>query len=104
MSIRAQLLLFVIIGYLLIAVVFFLSTQTRDSIQQDAAGESLVVLYESAWYQTYNNTYESMGRWLPGYGEKGNIWDPDDETFIDEIDAQGKYLNPIFNTIENRSL
>ena len=104
MSIRLQLLLFVIVGYLLVTVVFYFSTDSRDSIQEDAAGESLVVLYESAWYQTFNSTYESMASWLPGFGEKGDIWDPDDETFIDEVDASGSYLNPIFNTIENRSL
>ena len=104
MSIRLQLLLFVIVGYLLVTVVFYFSTDSRDSIQEDAAGESLVVLYESAWYQTFNSTYESMASWLPGFGEKGDIWDPDDETFIDEVDASGSYLNPIYNTIENRSL
>ena len=104
MSIRLQLLLFVVVGYLLVTIVFYFSTNSRDSIQEDAAGESLVVLYESAWYQTFNSTYESMARWLPGFGEKGDIWDPDDETFIDEVDSSGSYLNPIFNTIENRSL
>ena len=104
MSIRLQLLLFVIVGYLLVTVVFYFSTDSRDSIQEDAAGESLVVLYESAWYQTFNGTYESMASWLPGFGEKGDIWDPDDETFVDEVDSSGNYLNPIFNTIENRSL
>ena len=104
MSIRLQLLLFVVVGYLLVTIVFYFSTDSRDSIQEDAAGESLVVLYESAWYQTFNSTYESMASWLPGFGEKGDIWDPDDETFIDEVDSSGSYLNPIFNTIENRSL
>ena len=104
MSIRLQLLLFVVVGYLLVTVVFYFSTDSRDSIQEDAAGESLVVLYESAWYQTFNSTYESMASWLPGFGEKGDIWDPDDETFIDEVDSSGSYLNPIFNTIESRSL
>ena len=104
MSIRLQLLLFVVVGYLLVTIVFYFSTNSRDSIQEDAAGESLVVLYESAWYQTFNSTYESMASWLPGFGEKGDIWDPDDETFIDEVDSSGSYLNPIFNTIENRSL
>ena len=104
MSIRLQLLLFVVVGYLLVTVVFYFSTDSRDSIQEDAAGESLVVLYESAWYQTFNGTYESMASWLPGFGEKGDIWDPDDETFVDEVDSSGSYLNPIFNTIENRSL
>ena len=104
MSIRLQLLLFVVVGYLLVTVVFYFSTESRDSIQEDAAGESLVVLYESAWYQTFNGTYESMSSWLPGFGEKGDIWDPDDETFVDEVDSTGSYLNPIFNTIESRSL
>ena len=104
MSIRLQLLLFVVVGYVLVSLVFIFSTNTRDSIQEEAAGESLVVLYESAWYQTFNSTYESMASWLPGFGEKGDIWDPDDETFTDEVDSSGSYLNPILNTIENRSL
>ena len=68
MSIRLQLLLFVVVGYVLVSVVFIFSTNTRDSIQEEASGESLVVLYESAWYQTFNSTYESMASWLPGFG------------------------------------
>ena len=79
MSIRLQLILFVVVGYLLMAVVFFFSTETRDDIKDDAANESLVILYESAWYQTYNSTYEVMSKWMPGTGDKGNFWDPDEE-------------------------
>ena len=104
MSIRLQLLLFVVVGYLLMVMVFFISNQTRDDIRDEAANESLVILYESAWYQTYNNTYEVMSKWLPGTGDKGNYWDPDEETLNDEIDSEGAYYNPIFNTIESRSL
>ena len=69
--------------------VFFISNQTRDDIRDEAANESLVILYESAWYQTYNNTYEVMSKWLPGTGDKGNYWDPDEETLNDEIDSEG---------------
>ena len=104
MSIRLQLILFVVVGYLLMAVVFFFSTQTRDDIKDDAANESLVILYESAWYQTYNSTYEVMSKWLPGTGDKGNFWDPDEETLNEEVDSEGAYYNPIFNAIENRTL
>ena len=104
MSIRLQLLLFVVVGYLLMVAVFFFSNQTRDDIKDEAANESLVILYESAWYQTYNNTYEIMSKWLPGTGDKGNYWDPDEETLNDEVDSEGAYYNPIFNTIESRSL
>ena len=104
MSIRLQLILFVVVGYLLMAVVFFFSTQTRDDIKDDAANESLVILYESAWYQTYNSTYENMSKWLPGTGDKGNFWDPDEETLNEEVDSEGAYYNPIFNAIENRTL
>jgi signal transduction histidine kinase/CheY-like chemotaxis protein len=104
MSIRLQLLLFVVVGYLLMAVVFFFSTETRDDIRDDAASESLVILYESSWYQIYNNTYEAMSRWLPGTGDKGNYWNPSDETLADEIDSTGSAINPIFNSIESRKL
>ena len=97
-------MLFVVVGYLLMVMVFFFSNQTRDSIRDNAANESLVILYESAWYQTYNNTYEVMSKWLPGTGDKGNYWDPDEETLNEEIDSEGAYYNPIFNSIENRSL
>ena len=85
MSIRLQLILFVVVGYILMAIVFFFSTQTRDNIRDDAANESLVILYESAWYQTYNSTYEDMSKWLPGTGDKGNYWDPDEETLNEEV-------------------
>ena len=104
MSIRLQLLSFVVVGYLLMAIVFFFATETRDDISDDAASESLVILYESSWYQIYNNTYEAMSRWLPGTGDKGNYWNPDDEALVDEIDSVGLATNPIFNSIESRSL
>ena len=64
MSIRAQLLFFGLLGNLLIASVFLYSSRNIDSIQQEASGESLVVLYESAWFQTYNNTFERKCRFL----------------------------------------
>ena len=71
MSIRFQLLLFVVLGNLLIASVFLFSSTYREDIQETSAGDSLVVLYESAWFQTYNTTFERMSRWLPNIGENG---------------------------------
>ncbi|SVD07986.1 uncharacterized protein METZ01_LOCUS360840, partial [marine metagenome] len=68
MPIRIQLLLFGVLGNLLIALVFWYSSEMRQDVQEEASGESLVVLYESAWYQTYNNTLERMRRWEPNSG------------------------------------
>ena len=103
MTIRFQLLLFVITGYLLVIAVFLFSIIQRDKVQEETSAESLVILYESAWYQNYNNNYEFMSKWIPNIGENGNIWDPYDETFIDEIEQVGS-SNPIVNGIKNRSI
>ena len=104
MTIRFQLLLFVITGYLLVIAVFLFSIIQRDKVQEETSAESLVILYESAWYQNYNNNYEFMSKWIPNIGENGNIWDPYDETFIDEIEQVGNFSNPIVNGIKNRSI
>ena len=104
MTIRFQLLLFVITGYLLVIAVFLFSIIQRDKVQEETSAESLVILYESAWYQNYNNNYEFMSKWIPNIGENGNIWDPYDETFIDEIEQVGNFSNPIVNSIKNRSI
>ena len=104
MTIRFQLLLFVITGYLLVIAVFLFSITQRDNVQEETSAESLVILYESAWYQNYNNNYELMSKWIPNIGENGNIWDPYDDTFIDEIQQDGNFPNPIVNGIKNRSI
>ena len=104
MSIRFQLLLYVILGYFLVSLAFVFSTNMRDEIQEEASAESLVVLYESSWYQNYNNNYEIMERWLPNVGENGIIWSPDDDTYIDEVETIGRYQNPIINNIETKSI
>ena len=104
MTIRFQLLLFVITGYLLVIAVFLFSITQRDNVQEETSAESLVILYESAWYQNYNNNYGLMSKWIPNIGENGNIWDPYDDTFIDEIQQDGNFPNPIVNGIKNRSI
>tara|TARA_B100000676_G_scaffold300986_1_gene347468 strand:+ start:451 stop:3447 length:2997 start_codon:yes stop_codon:yes gene_type:complete len=104
MSIRFQLLLYVILGYILVSLAFIFSTNMRDNIQEEASAESLVILYESSWYQNYNNNYEIMERWLPNLGENGIIWSPDDDTYIDEVESIGRFQNPIINSIETRSI
>ena len=104
MSIRVQLLLFGILGNLLIALVFLWSSAQRQEVQEEAAGESLVVLYESAWYQTYNSTLERMGRWAPNIGERGDVWNPDNEILMDMVETEGHYINPVLDSIKSKSL
>ena len=104
MSIRIQLLLFGVLGNLLIASVFLFSSTYREDIQETSAGDSLVVLYESAWFQTYNTTFERMSRWLPNIGENGEFWNPDVEVFPDEVETEGAILNPILDSINSKSL
>ena len=58
MSIRFQILLFGILGNLFVAAVLLYTSGQRQDVQEVAAGKSLVVLYESAWYQTYNSTLD----------------------------------------------
>ena len=104
MSIRIQLLLFGVLGNLLIASVFLFSSTYREDIQETSAGDSLVVLYESAWFQTNNTTFERMSRWLPNSGENGEFWNPDAEVFPDEVETEGAIINPILDSINSKSL
>ena len=62
MPIRLQLLLFGVIGNLLVAAIFVFSFGYRENIQQESSSESLLTLYDAAWYQTYNNSFESMSK------------------------------------------
>ena len=104
MSIRIQLLLFGILGNILIAVVFLYTSGQRQAVQEEASGESLVVLYESAWYQTYNSTLERMGRWEPNFGERGDVWDPNSEILQDMVETKGEFVNPVLDSIKSKSL
>ena len=105
MSIRIQLLLFGLLGNVLIAGVLYYASEQRASVEQEASGESLLVLYESAWYQTYNSTLERMGRWEPNYGERGEaVWNPDSEILSDMVETQGNFINPVLDSIKSRSL
>ena len=105
MPIRIQLLLFGLLGNILIAGVLYYASEQRASVEQEASGESLLVLYESAWYQTYNSTLERMGRWEPNFGERGEaVWNPDSEILIDMVESQGYFVNPVLDSIKARSL
>ena len=105
MSIRIQLLLFGLLGNILIAGVLYYASEQRATVEQEASGESLLVLYESAWYQTYNSTLERMGRWEPNYGERGEaVWNPDSEILSDMVETQGNFINPVLDSIKSRSL
>ena len=102
MSIRVQLLLLGLIGNLLIASVFSYTSIQRQSVQEEASGESLVILYESAWFQTYNSVLERMGRWEPNFGERGDVWDSDKEILQDMVETEGKFINPIIDSINSK--
>ena len=99
MPIRLQLLLFGVIGNVLVATIFIVSSNYRESIQEDSSNESLLTLYESAWYQTYNKSYDVMSKWEPVTGENASFWDPDSEIFLDEVDSSNNYTNPLLDTI-----
>ena len=99
MSIRLQLLLFGVIGNLLVAAIFIFSFGYREDIQEESSNESLLTLYESAWYQTYNKSYDVMSKWLPVTGANTSFWDPDSEIFLDEVDSSNNYTNPLLDTI-----
>ena len=99
MSIRLQLLLFGVIGNLLVAAIFIFSLVIREDIQEESSNESLLTLYESAWYQTYNKSYDVMSKWLPVTGANASFWDPDSEIFLDEVDSSNNYTNPLLDTI-----
>ena len=105
MSIRIQLLLFGLLGNVLIAGVLYYASEQRATVEQEASGESLLVLYESAWYQTYNSTLERMGRWEPNYGERGEaVWNPDSDILSDMVESEGHFINPVLDTIKSKSL
>ena len=104
MSIRIQLLLFGILGNILIAVVFLYTSGQRQAVQEEASGESLVILYESAWYQTYNSSLQRMGRWEPNFGERGEVWDPNSEILQDMVETKGEFVNPVLDSIKSKSL
>ena len=99
MPIRLQLLLFGVIGNVLVATIFIFSSNYRESIQEDSSNESLLTLYESAWYQTYNKSYDVMSKWKPVTGDNASFWDPDSEIFLDEVDSSDNYTNPLLDTI-----
>jgi len=97
--IRLQLLLFGVIGNVLVATIFIFSSNYRESIQEDSSNESLLTLYESAWYQTYNKSYDVMSKWKPVTGDNASFWDPNSEIFLDEVDSSDNYTNPLLDTI-----
>ena len=99
MPIRLQLLLFGVIGNVLVAAIFIFSFGYRENIQEDSSNESLLTLYESAWYQTYNKSFDVMSKWLPVTGENASFWDPDSEIFLDEVSSSNNYTNPLLDTI-----
>ena len=37
--------------------------------------ESLLTLYEAAWFQTYNSSFNSMFKWQPLIGSNASFWD-----------------------------
>ncbi len=99
MPIRLQLLLFGVIGNVLVAAIFIFSFGYRENIQENSSNESLLTLYESAWYQTYNKSFDVMSKWLPVTGENASFWDPESEIFLDEVDSSDIYTNPLLDTI-----
>ena len=99
MPIRLQLLLFGVIGNVLVAAIFIFSSYVREDIQEESSNESLLTLYESAWYQTYNKSYDVMSKWKPVTGDNASFWDPDSEIFLDEVDSSDNYTNPLLDTI-----
>ena len=99
MPIRLQLLLFGVIGNVLVAAIFIFSFGYRENIQENSSNESLLTLYESAWYQTYNKSFDVMSKWLPVTGENASFWDADSEIFLDEVDSSNIYTNPLLDTI-----
>ena len=99
MPIRLQLLLFGVIGNVLVAAIFIFSFGYRENIQENSSNESLLTLYESAWYQTYNKSFDVMSKWLPVSGENASFWEPDSEIFLDEVASSNIFTNPLLDTI-----
>ena len=104
MPIRLQLLLFGVVGNVLVAAIFIFSFGYRENIQEDSSNESLLTLYESAWYQTYNKSFDVMSKWLPVTGENASFWDPDSEIFLDEVDSSNIFTNPLLDTISAKKI
>jgi len=104
MPIRLQLLLFGVIGNLLVAAIFVFSFGYRENIQQESSSESLLTLYDAAWYQTYNNSFESMSKWQPVFGANASYWQPDSEIYMDEVASSGNYTNPFLDTISAKRI
>ena len=101
MPIRLQLLLFGVLGNVLIAAIFVFSFDYRENIQEDSSNESLLTLYESAWYQTYNKSFDVMSKWLPITGGNASYWEPDSEIFMDEVASNNNFTNPLLDTISS---
>ena len=99
MPIRLQLLLFGVLGNVLVAAIFIFSFDYRENIQEDSSNESLLTLYESAWYQTYNKSFDVMSKWLPVTGENASYWEEDSEIFLDEVAPSNIFTNPLLDTI-----
>ncbi len=104
MPIRLQLLLFGVIGNILVAAIFVFSFGYRENIQQESSSESLLTLYDAAWYQTYNNSFESMSKWQPVFGANASYWEPDSEIYMDEVASSGNYTNPFLDTISAKRI
>ena len=99
MPIRLQLLLFGVLGNVLVAAIFIFSFDYRENIQEDSSNESLLTLYESAWFQTYNKSFDVMSKWLPVTGENASYWEEDSEIFLDEVAPSNIFTNPLLDTI-----
>ncbi len=104
MPIRLQLLLFGVLGNVLVAAIFIFSFDYRENIQEDSSNESLLTLYESAWYQTYNKSFDVMSKWLPVTGENASYWEPDSEIFMDEVAPSNIFINPFLDTISAKRM
>ena len=104
MPIRLQLLLFGVLGNVLVAAIFIFSFGYRENIQENSSNESLLTLYESAWYQTYNKSFDVMSKWLPVTGENSSYWEPDTEIYMDEVSPSNNFTNPFLDTISSNRI
>ena len=104
MPIRLQLLLFGVLGNVLVAAIFIFSFGYRENIQENSSNESLLTLYESAWYQTYNKSFDIMSKWLPITGENASYWEPDTEIYMDEVSPSNNFTNPFLDTISAKRI
>ncbi|MDP0596219.1 MAG: response regulator, partial [SAR86 cluster bacterium] len=87
------------LGNVLVAAIFIFSFDYRENIQEDSSNESLLTLYESAWFQTYNKSFDVMSKWLPVTGENASYWEQDSEIFLDEVAPSNIFTNPLLDTI-----